>query len=266
MSATVKFIPLGLLAVIVLAVIFAGFLTPYDPFKIDLYSIKETPTAKHPCGTDSLGRDVLCRILYGGRISLGVSFIAAAAALSIGFFVGLVSGFFGGVVDTLLMALVDLTLSFPSLLLAIGISVLMPPSVFTVMAAISIVGWAAFARLIRGQVLKIKEMPYIEAARAIGAGNLRIIALYVLPQCMPIAVAMFGLKFSGYILTEASLSFLGLGPQPPIPSWGNMISENRAYLLSEPWMVIFPGLAIALTALCFNLTGDFLFNEKKLHK
>ncbi|MBF0465168.1 MAG: ABC transporter permease [Nitrospirae bacterium] len=266
MSLTVKSIPLVILSVIVLAVVFAGFLTPYDPVKINLEGIKEGPTLKHPCGTDSLGRDVLCRILYGGRISLGVSFIAAAAALSIGFFVGLVSGFFGGVLDTVLMAIVDLTLSFPSLLLAIGISVLLPPNVFTVMAAISIVGWAAFARLVRGQVLKIKEMPYIEAARSIGAGNGRIIAFYVLPQCLPIAIAMFGLKFSGYILTEASLSFLGLGPQPPIPSWGNMISENRAYLLSEPWMVIFPGLAIALTALCFNLSGDLLFNEKHTGK
>ncbi|MEO5356522.1 MAG: ABC transporter permease [Nitrospirae bacterium YQR-1] len=258
---TVKSIPLIILTIIVLAVGFAGFLTPYDPFKIDLDSIKEGPTIKHPFGTDSKGRDVLCRVLYGGRISLGVSFVAAAVALSIGFFVGLVSGYFSGIVDTVLMAIVDLTLSFPSLLLAIGISVLLPPSVFTVMTAISIVGWAAFARLIRAQVLKIKEMPYVEAARSIGAGSMRIIVFHILPQCLPIAIAMFGLKFSGYILTEASLSFLGLGPQPPVPSWGNMVSENRAYLLSEPWMVIFPGLAIASTALCFNLAGDLL-NKK----
>ncbi|MBF0320706.1 MAG: ABC transporter permease [Nitrospirae bacterium] len=251
-------LPIIVLSFIVAAVVFAPFLAQYDPIAINLDDIKSAPTLKHPFGTDCKGRDVFARVLYGGRISLGVSFAAALVSLGIGFTAGLISGYYGGWVDTLLMALVDLTLAFPSLLLAIGISVIMPPTKFTVMAAIALVGWASFARLIRGQVLKVKEMAYVEAARSLGAGNLRILLVHILPQCLSLGLVMLGIKFSGYILTEASLSFLGLGPQPPTPSWGNMIGENRAYILSEPWMMLFPGLAIAVTALCFNLFGDYL--------
>ncbi|KJR42161.1 peptide ABC transporter permease [Candidatus Magnetoovum chiemensis] len=253
-----KALPVLVLAAIILSSLLAPLLTVYDPLEISLDSIKLSPTLKHPFGTDSKGRDVLSRVLYGGRISLAVSFLAVAVSLSFGFIVGLISGYYGGWIDTVLMTLVDFVLSFPSLLLAIGISVILPPGIYTVIFAISIVGWVSFARLIRGQVLKIKELPFVEAAMAIGCSNFRIITRHVLPQCMPTAIVLMGLKFGGYIITEASLSFLGLGTQPPTPSWGSMISENRAYILSEAWMVIFPGLAIALTALCFNIVGDAL--------
>ncbi|MCG6550929.1 MAG: ABC transporter permease [Candidatus Magnetominusculus sp. LBB02] len=251
-------LPIIVLSVLVAAVIFAPHIARYDPIAINLDEIKSAPSPGHLFGTDCKGRDVLARVLYGGRQSLGVSFAAALVSLGIGFIAGLISGYYGGMADTFIMAVVDLTLAFPSLLLAIGISVILPPTKFTVMAAIALVGWASFARLIRGQVLKVKEMAYVEAARSLGAGGLRIIAVHILPQCLSLGIVMLGIKFSGYILTEASLSFLGLGPQPPTPSWGNMIGENRAYILSEPWMVLFPGLAIAISAMCFNLFGDFM--------
>ncbi len=250
--------PFIILSVVIFFVLFAPFVTEKDPLSIDLDRIKLAPSIDSPFGTDSKGRDVFARVLYGGRISLGVAFTASAISLIIGFSAGLISGYFSGWIDNLLMAFVDLILSFPSLLLAIGISVLLPPNVFTVMFAISFVGWASFARLIRGEVYKIKEISYVDAARSLGCGHLRIIVRHILPQCLPLGLVLTGLKFGGYILTEASLSFLGLGPQPPSPSWGSMISENRAYILSEPWMVFFPGLAITVSALCFNLIGDYL--------
>ncbi|MBF0567107.1 MAG: ABC transporter permease [Nitrospirae bacterium] len=251
-----------LVAAIVLSSVFSAYLTPYDPTAIDLDSVKSGPSVKHPFGTDSKGRDILSRVLYGGRLSLGVSLLASITSLVIGLSMGLTAGYFSSRpgklawVDTAIMALVDLTLSFPSLLLSIGISVLLPPGALTVIVAISLVGWASFTRLIRGEVLKIREALYVYAARSIGATHYRIVVYHILPQCLSIGKAMIGIKFGSYILTEASLSFLGLGPQPPSPSWGNMISENRAYILTDPWMVIFPGLAIAVTILAFNIVGD----------
>lgn len=252
-----KIVP-ALLIVIVLGTIFAPHLTQYEPNRIDLDRIKEPPSSQHYFGTDTKGRDVFTRVLFGGRISLGVAFTAAFVSMSIGLIIGLTGGYAGGKVDLIIVGLIDLVLSFPSLLLAIGISVILPPGIYTVMIAIAAVGWASFARLIRGHVLTIKEMSYIEAAKAVGCSHMRILFRYLLPQCIPLSIIIGGLKLGGFILTEASLSFLGLGPQPPAPSWGGMVSAGRNYLISEPWMVLFPGLAIALTALCFNLLGDIL--------
>jgi ABC-type dipeptide/oligopeptide/nickel transport system permease subunit len=164
----------------------------------------------------------------------------------------------GGKADTVIMAIVDLVLSFPSLLLAIGISVILPPGIYTVMIAIAAVGWASFARLIRGHVLILRGISFVEAAQAIGCSTKRIMFVHILPQCLPLVIVMLGLKLGGYILTEASLSFLGLGAQPPTATWGSMISSSRVYILSAPWMVIFPGLAITLTSLGFNMLGDLL--------
>ena len=236
----------------------ANFITSYDPNAIDLDSLKLAPDSEHMFGTDQKGRDILARILYGGRISIIVSMAAAALSMLVGTLVGLLSGYFGGKTDTAMMAFVDLVLSFPSLLLAIGVSLIMPPSTYTVMIAIAAVSWASFARLIRGHVLSIKHAPYIEAAKAIGADNLRVIFIHLLPQCLPLGLVMAGLKVGGFILIESALSFLGLGVQPPTASWGAMISSGRAYIVVSPWMVIFPGLAIATTALCFNIMGDAL--------
>jgi peptide/nickel transport system permease protein len=236
----------------------APALSPHDPVAIDLDMLKRAPGIAHPFGTDQKGRDVLTRVLYGGRISLGVALLAAAVSMFTGLAVGMVSGYAGGRVDTALMAIVDLILSFPSLLLAIGISIVLPPGVTTVMVAIAAVGWASFARLIRGYVLKLRAMPYVEAARAAGCGGMRIMAVHLLPQCIPLALVMTGLKVGGYILTEASLGFLGLGAQPPLPSWGAMIGTSRSYIIVAPWMAFFPGLAITVTALAFNILGDAL--------
>jgi ABC-type dipeptide/oligopeptide/nickel transport system permease subunit len=178
--------------------------------------------------------------------------------MGIGLVVGLSSGYFGGKIDTVIMAFVDLVLSFPAFLLAIGISVLLPPGIYTVMIAIAAVGWASFARLIRGHVLTLTEATFIESARALGCSRIRILFVHLMPQCIPLLLVMMGLKLGGYILTEASLSFLGLGTQPPTATWGSMVSANRSYISSAPWMVLFPGLMIAITALCFNTLGDAL--------
>jgi len=254
------------LIIIMTSSILAPLLSPYDPVEINLNEIKEPPSLKHPFGTDNKGRDILSRVIYGGRISLFVAFIAATLSICIGLFVGLISGYAGRKVDMALMAITDFFLSFPALLLAIGISIVLPPGIYSSMIAISVAGWASFARLIRGHVLTIKEMPYIEAARAIGCSDWRIVVFHILPQCISLSIVMGGLKLGGFILTEASLSFLGLGAQPPVPSWGSMISSNRIYILSAPWMVIFPGLAIAVTALSFNLIGDILRDKYRVKK
>jgi peptide/nickel transport system permease protein len=253
----------GKISAFVVAFIFllsavSPFIVQKDPDAIDLNSLRLPPSLGHPLGTDNKGRDILARVIYGGKISISVSVIAGLLSMGVGLLVGLLSGYSGGKVDTVLMAVTDLVLSFPSLLLAIGVSVLFPPGIYTVMIALSAVGWASFARLIRGQVLTLKESACIEAARAIGCSRWRIILVHLLPQCIPIAMVMTGLKLGGYILTESALSFLGLGAQPPTATWGSMISANRAYIYTAPWMVFSPGIMIAATALCFNLLGDEL--------
>lgn len=251
-------LPLLVIALLFAASVLSHLLPLYDPNKIDLDSIKRPPSAEHPFGTDSKGRDMLARVIYGGKISIGVAVAAALLSAFVGFSVGIASGYFGGRLDTVLMSVVDFILSFPSLLLAIAISVIMPPGIYTVMIAISAVGWTSFARLIRGHVLTIKDMPFVDAARAMGCSNLRILVLHITPMCIPLSLVMMGIKLGGFILTEATLSFLGLGAQPPTPTWGSMISANRAYILTAPWMVLFPGLAISITAFCFNMLGESL--------
>jgi peptide/nickel transport system permease protein len=242
--------------------LFSFLVVPYDPNAIDLNSLKEPPSFRHILGTDNKGRDILARILYGGKISVGVSVLAALLSMTIGMAVGLVSGYAGGKTDTALMALVDLILSFPAFLLAIGISLVIGEGITTVMVALSAVGWTSFARLIRGHVLSLKESAFVEAARALGCSHARVVLVHLLPQCIPLAFVMAGLKAGGYILTEAGLSFLGLGAQPPTATWGSMISASRVFINSAPWMVFFPGIMIAITAISFNLLGDSL---KEMH-
>ncbi|MBI5188502.1 MAG: ABC transporter permease [Nitrospirae bacterium] len=258
-------ISIAILILISLLSLFAPFVSGYNPDKINLDSLKEPPSFEHPFGTDNKGRDIFSRVLYGGRISISVALTAAFFSMGIGLVVGLFSGYFGGKIDTAIMALVDLILSFPTLLLAIGVSIIFPPGIYTVMIAIAAVGWASFARLIRGYILTLREAPFVEAARALGCSDMRILFVYLMPQCIPLSLVMMGLKLGGYILTEASLSFLGLGAQPPTATWGSMISANRAYISSALWMVLFPGLMIAVTALCFNTLGDTLRDRYGLH-
>jgi peptide/nickel transport system permease protein len=261
----------GKAALFVIVVIFtfsllAPHLTGHDPNAIDLDMLKKAPRLSNPFGTDQKGRDVLTRVLFGGRISIGVALVAAMVSMSFGLAVGLVSGYFGGRLDTGITAMVDLVLSFPSLLLAIGVSIVLPAGIYTVMIAIAAVGWASFARLIRGYVLKLREAAFVEAARAMGCGHLRIMLVHLMPQCIPLALVMMGLKIGGFILTEASLGFLGLGAQPPTASWGSMISASRSYIIVAPWMAIFPGLAITVTALSFNVLGDALSDRYGIRK
>jgi peptide/nickel transport system permease protein len=251
-------ISVSVLILIALLSLFAPLISHYDPDGIDLDSLREPPGTKHYLGTDNKGRDIFTRIIYGGRISISIALSAAFISVIIGLIVGLCSGYFGGKIDTSIMAIVDLILSFPALLLAIGISIIFPPGIYTVMIAIASVGWASFARLIRSHILTLREANFVEAARSIGCGNARILFVHLMPQCISLVLVMTSLKIGGYILTEASLSFLGLGAQPPAATWGSMINANRAYISSAPWMVFSPGLMIAVTALCFNIFGDAL--------
>ncbi len=257
-SDTPAFIAVIMLAVLVLAAIAGPFLVSYPPDATDLDHLREAPSWLHLLGTDSIGRDILSRIVSGARISLSVGIIAAALSLAIGILFGLAAGYFGGRTDAVLSQFFDIFLAFPSLLLAIGISAVMPAGLLAAMLAITLVGWAGFARLVRGITLSLKEQTYIEASRALGATPARILFRHILPNALPLLLVAGSLRVGGFILLEAALSFLGLGVQPPTPTWGSMISQNRAYINSAPWMVIIPGLAISLTVISFNILGDFL--------
>jgi peptide/nickel transport system permease protein len=247
-----------LVIALVMTAVIGPFLVSFDPLEMDLNSLKQPPGKVHLLGTDSTGRDILARLVYGARISLSVGIIASLLSLGIGIFFGLVAGYFGGRVDAVLSQFFDIFLAFPSLLLAIGISAVMPPGLSSAMLAITLVGWAGFARLVRGMALSLKEQTYVEASRALGAGPGRILYKHILPNALPLILVAGSLRVGSFILLEAALSFLGLGVQPPTPTWGSMISLNRAYINSAPWMVIFPGLAISVTVISFNILGDFL--------
>jgi len=247
-----------LLLAMILTAIIGPSLVASDPLNMDLDNLKHPPSKSHLLGTDGKGRDILARLVYGARISLTIGVFAALLSLSIGIVLGLIAGYFGGWVDTALSQIFDIFLAFPTLLLAIGISAVMPPGLVSAMLAITLVGWAGFARLVRGLTLSLKEQTYIEASRALGADSFRILFRHLLPNALPLVLVAGSLRIGGFILIEASLSFLGLGVQPPTPTWGSMISLNRAYINSAPWMVIFPGLAISMTVIAFNILGDFL--------
>lgn len=254
---------LVLLAVLILGLIggsavLGPIIYPTSPVAIDLDSIKSPPSLQYPCGTDSKGRDILSRIIYGARISLCISVCAAAFSLFIGLVFGLLAGYCGGKIDTALSVIIDITLAFPALLLAIAITVILPPGIYTVILALSLVGWATFARLIRGMTISHKDSLFVEASRSIGCSHPRIIIRHILPNCLSTIFVAVSLKMGNFILAESALSFLGLGVQPPTPTWGAMVGLNRIYIHSAPWMIIFPGFAIAITAFAFNILGDAL--------
>ena len=252
----------ALLVVALMATAVAGpFLVSFDPLAMDLDSLKQPPNRIHLLGTDSTGRDILARLVYGARISLSVGILASLLSLGIGIFFGLIAGYFGGRIDAVLSQFFDIFLAFPSLLLAIGISAVMHAGLTSAMLAITLVGWAGFARLVRGITLSLKEQTYVEASRALGAAPARILYRHILPNALPLILVAGSLRVGSFILLEAALSFLGLGVQPPTPTWGSMISLSRAYINSAPWMVIFPGLAISITVISFNILGDF-FRDK----
>ncbi len=246
------------LLVLVLAAAIGPSLVSYDYRATDLDSLRQPPGRSHWLGTDSKGRDILSRIVLGARISLLVGVLASALSLAIGTCFGMVAGYFGGRTDLVLSQIFDIFLAFPSLLLAIGISAVMPPGLLSAMLAISLVSWAGFARLVRGITLSLKEQAYVEASRALGASARRILLRHILPNTLPLLLVAASLRVGSFILLEAALSFLGLGVQPPTPTWGSMISLSRSYINSAPWMVLFPGLAISITVISFNLLGDYL--------
>jgi len=246
-----------LVGVLVLAAALAPVIAPFDPVRdADLNNYLRAPGAPFLLGTDTFGRDVFSRVIYGARVSLGVGIAVQASALAIGVTLGLLAGFFGGRVDQLIMRLTEVVFAFPGLLFAIAIMAVIGPSLYNVFLALGLVSWTSLARVVRGQVLSLKEQEYVEAARAVGASNARIIARHILPNTLAAVTVLVTLGIGGAILAEAGLSFLGLGAQPPEPSWGSMLSAGRDYLLQAPWLSVYPGLAIFLTVMGFNLLGD----------
>jgi ABC-type dipeptide/oligopeptide/nickel transport system permease subunit len=246
----------GMIAVFILTALLAPLLAPFDSDKINLDQVKQSPGAGHIFGTDEQGRDIFSRVIYGARVSLAIGGLATIIALVVGTGVGLAGGYFGGKIDASLQLVTDITLAFPSLLLAIGITVLLSPGFWTVLLALSLVGWASLARLVRGEVLALKEREYVEAGRAGGSSHISILLRHLLPNCFPIILIAASLKIGAFILGEAALSFLDLGVRPPTATWGFMISAGREYLKTAPWIAVFPGLALALVVISFNLLGD----------
>ena len=242
----------------VILAIFAEYLTPYDPVKMDMAQKFIPPGLQHPFGTDHMGRDILSRVILGSRVSLVTAGSAVLISAAIGTVLGMVSGYAGGIVDVLIMRLVDVMLAFPAIVFALAISTLLGKGQMNLLIAICFVQWTRYARVARGEALMFKNSEYIQAARAIGNSGFKILTGYVLPHVVPKSVILISLDIGSIILYCASLSFLGLGAQPPSPDWGVMISEGKDYMQYAPWMTVFPGLAIAMSALAFNMLGDGL--------
>lgn len=238
--------------------VFASYIAPYDPYKIDVYHVLEPPSKEHPFGTDELGRDVLSRIIYGARVSLKVGFLAMGIAIFTGTVLGAIAGYYGGFIDTFIMRLVDVLLAFPTLFLILAVVAVLEPSIYIIMAVIGLTGWMDVARLVRAEVLSLKEREFVLAARAIGASSGRILFKHILPNAIYPVIVAATFSVGGAILIESGLSFLGLGIQPPEPSWGGILSVGKDYITVAWWMSLFPGIAIFLTVLSFNLLGEAL--------
>jgi peptide/nickel transport system permease protein len=252
----------GLLLTILLvaAALAAPLLAPHDPNEQDTSRRLEGPAPGHPLGLDDLGRDVLSRVIYGARVSLRVGFSVVILASLIGVTLGAISGYFGGAVDVAVMRLCDILLAFPGILLAIALVAVLGPSLNNVVLALATIGWVGYARLVRGQVLKVREMEYVTAAKALGARSWRVIVRHVLPNVINPVIVMATLGLAGAILAEAALSFLGLGVQPPTPSWGAMLTSGRRYLGLANHLAIYPGIAIMLAVMGLNFLGDGLID------
>lgn len=257
---TRSWLGLGVVVLLVLLAVAAPLVTTHDPARIDLLHTLEAPGRAHWLGTDAQGRDIWARLVYGARISLLVGLASQGIALAIGIGLGLIAGYRGKWTDDVVMRLADVTLAFPSLLLLIAMAAAFEPSLTVVCVVIGVVGWAGMARLVRGQVLVVRELEYVQAMRALGAREWRIMARHVLPNVMAPVIIAATLGIAGAIMAEAALSFLGLGVQPPTPSWGAMIADGRdlAQLRNAPWTSLAPGLAIGVAVLGFNLLGDAL--------
>jgi ABC-type dipeptide/oligopeptide/nickel transport system permease subunit len=251
---------LGAVALLAFLALAAPLVSRWDPIAGALADQLQPPSSAHWLGTDIQGRDVWARLVYGARVSLSVGFLSQGIALAIGLTLGLISGFYGKWVDEAVMRLADVTLAFPSLLLLIALAAAFEPSLGTVLVTIGVVGWAGMARIVRGQVLVVRQLEYVQAARALGERDYRIITRHLLPNVIAPVVIAATLGVAGAIMAEAALSFLGLGVQPPTPSWGSMIADGRdlEQLRHAPWTSLSPGLAIGIAVLGFNLLGDAL--------
>jgi ABC-type dipeptide/oligopeptide/nickel transport system permease subunit len=251
---------IAVIVIMALAAILAPWIATQDPLKIDLTNFLQRPSAAHWLGTDVQGRDIWSRLVYGARVSLTVGLISQGIALLLGVTLGLLAGYYGRWIDELVMRLADVTLAFPTLLLLIAMVAAFQPSMGVVFATIGVVGWAGMARLVRGQVLVVRQLEYVQAIRALGAKDVRVMLQHVLPNVIAPVVIAATLGVAGAIMAEAALSFLGLGVPPPTPSWGSMIADGRDLdqLRRAPWTSVFPGMAIGAAVLGFNLLGDAL--------
>ena len=246
------------LCILLFIAIFAPLIAPYDPLDDNLMNRYEAPSKDHWMGTDEMGRDILSRIIYGSRISLKVGLLSISVALVFGTLLGILAGFYGGMVDMLIMRVMDIMLAFPSILLAITIVTILGPQLKNAILAIGIINIPRFARVIRSSVISIRESEYIDAARSLGANDIRIIVFHLLPNSLAPLIVQSTLGIAEAILEAAALSFLGLGAQPPQPEWGAMLSDARSALQRAPWVATFPGLAIIFGVFGFNLLGDGL--------
>ena len=249
---------LGLFSLLLGVAVLAPLISPYDPNAQDLRSNLQASSRAHLLGTDDLGRDLLSRIIYGSRVSLVAGLAAMAVALCLGVFIGATTGYFHGLYEAVMMRAMDSLLAFPGIILAIALMAALRPSLQNVIIALGVVATPAYARLVRGSVLSVKERDYVEAARAIGAGHGRILAHYIMPNVMAPIIVQATLQTGSAMLAEAGLSFLGLGVQPPTASWGSILNDGRPYLYAAPYAAIFPGLAIMAAVLSLNLLGDGL--------
>lgn len=241
-----------------LAALCAPILAPYDPAAYDVRQILLPPSAAHWLGTDSLGRDLFSRMLFGARISMAVGFVSVSIAVFLGSLIGTIAAYYGGRTDELLMRFVDLMLNFPRFFLLLTLIALLRPSIWVIMAVIGLTGWMGLARFVRGEILSLREREFVQSARALGAADGRIMFLHVLPNALVPVLVSATLGVAGAILAESGLSFLGLGVQPPTPSWGNILIEGKANIEIAWWLSVFPGLAILITVLAYNLLGEGL--------
>lgn len=238
--------------------IFAPFVAPHDPTLQNYDNVRAVPSSDHLLGTDELGRDVLSRIIYGARISLVIGLVPTTISMVIGTVLGLMAGFLGKKVDFVIMRLADIMLAFPSLLLAMVVMYTLGASLINIFIALSVVSWAGTARVVRSQTLSLKEKEFVEAAKSIGVKKSVIMFRHILPNCLPSLIVLFTMNIPGSILSESSLSFLGIGARPPLTSWGLMVVNGKQWLFSEPWIAIAPGVAILIIVLAFNFLGDGL--------
>jgi peptide/nickel transport system permease protein len=248
-----------LVTAFVICAILAPWIAPQDPAYIDLPTRLAGPSSAHWCGTDELGRDILSRLIYGSRISMVVGSCVVAASLALGLIVGSIAGYYGGRIDRFINVVVmNAFLSFPGILLAIAFVAFRGPGIFNLVLALSLGGWVGYARLVRAQVLSAREREFVEAARALGASDLRVIVRHILPNIIQPIIVQAAIGMAGAILAEATMSFLGLGVPPPTASWGTMLNDGRAHLFDAPHLVIFPAIAVMLAVLSFNFIGDAL--------